>query len=108
MKYNPREIAENVNVSPRSPVKEFFVLLAGCLGILLLVYITLGFCVDVTARYIPHTIEQKLGVFFEQAYAVEVHNEQSQRLQDIFDGLVATLHKKDLTYQKEKSFFSDR
>ena len=45
MKFTPKEIEGNINVSSTSPIKEFFVLLGGVMAIVLGIYIVLGFAV---------------------------------------------------------------
>jgi len=63
MQYTPKEIKGNVNVSKKSPLKELFSLLSILLGTLIVVYILLGFLVDVIVPHLPDSIEQNLGSF---------------------------------------------
>jgi hypothetical protein len=47
MKFTPRQVETNVNVTPTHPLKELAVLLGGLVGIIVAVYILLGLLVDV-------------------------------------------------------------
>ncbi|MCP4694695.1 MAG: M48 family metallopeptidase [Desulfobacterales bacterium] len=60
MKYTPRTIEENVNVSKGSPLKEFFVLSSGLLVIVLGTYLLLGLVVDWIAPWISPETERRL------------------------------------------------
>ncbi|MGA1826185.1 MAG: hypothetical protein ACMUIP_16135 [bacterium] len=61
MHYTAKELEGNVNISKISPAKEFFFLLGALLGILLSIYILLGFAVDIIAPKVPPEIEERLG-----------------------------------------------
>ena len=63
MKYTPREQKTNVNVTPTSPLREFFVLTAGLLAIIVGVYFLLGFAVDLLVPRISPELERKLWPF---------------------------------------------
>jgi Zn-dependent protease with chaperone function len=64
MKYTPRQPGSNVNVTPTSPLREFFLLTAGLLGIVMLIYIVLGLAVDLIAPRISTNLENKMGGLF--------------------------------------------
>jgi predicted Zn-dependent protease len=51
---------DNVNISKVSPIKELFVLLGGLLGILVVIYIALGFLVNAMVDRMPEKIENLL------------------------------------------------
>ena len=53
MKYIPRQPQSNVNVTPTSPLKDFFVLAGGLLGIVVVIYLLLGLAVDVVQSVSP-------------------------------------------------------
>ncbi len=88
MKYTPKELHENVNVSHISPVKELFLLLGGLLGILILVYIVLGFTVDIAVRRMPPEVEQYFGAWFSGAFAEQEPSEAEEYVQQLLDALV--------------------
>jgi Zn-dependent protease with chaperone function len=64
MKYTPREPESNVNVTPTSPLREFFLLTAGLLGILVIIYMVLGLAVDLIALRISTDLENRMGSLF--------------------------------------------
>ena len=66
MQFTPRQIdpETNVNVTPTHPVKELAILLGGLVGIIVVVYILLGFLVDVTVPRVSHETEKKLATLF--------------------------------------------
>jgi len=88
MKYTPKEIKGNVNVSSVSPVKDFFELLAKILGSLLLIYIILGFAVDYIAPRISVETEMKLGGLFSRKFEEKKKSNQEEYIQGILEKLV--------------------
>jgi Zn-dependent protease with chaperone function len=78
IEYTPKELEGNVNVSSISPVKDFFVLLAGLFGLILFIYILLGILVDIVAGYIPAKFENSLGNLYKASI---VHQKQSLEIQ---------------------------
>ena len=91
MKFIPKELRDNVNVSPRSPLKEFLLLLSFILGIIILVYIGLGFCLEFIVPRLPKEIEVHLG----RVYSNKIKEIQEKefieiklQLQKILDNLV--------------------
>ena len=88
MKYTPKELKGNVNVSHNSPVKEFFVLLSGILGLMLIVYIALGLAIDTAASRLPVEIEQRLGSLYSGLYDNIEESEAGKELQAMLDELV--------------------
>ena len=98
IEYTPKELEGNVNVSSISPVKDFFVLLAGLFGLILFIYILLGILVDIVAGYIPAKFENSLGNLYKASI---VHQKQSlfrQRRRLLLVNLIAhsVSHKKIL------------
>ncbi len=91
MKYTPRELHGNVNVSKNSPLKEFFILLGGVLGLLLLTYIALGFAVDLIVPRLPSGTEQRLSALFVDKFSQKKPTPVEQQLQQLLDSLVAVL-----------------
>ena len=88
MKFTPREIKGNVNVSPVSPVKDFFELVIKILGLLLAAYILLGLAVDYIAPRVSISTEQKIGRLFSAGFEKRERSPIEARLQLILDELV--------------------
>jgi Zn-dependent protease with chaperone function len=61
MKYSNPEIPEGINTSQRHPLKEFFLLTGGVIGIVAIVVLVLGLLADRLAHYIPFEVEQKVA-----------------------------------------------
>ncbi len=91
MKYTPKELHENVNVSPTSPLKEFFLLLGGVLGLLIVIYLVLGFAVDLVIPRLPPGIERHLADLYAQAFAHEEQTPAGRYLQELLEDLVKEL-----------------
>jgi len=64
MKYTPRHSGSNVNVTPNSPLREFFLLTAGLLGMIIVIYLVLGLAVDLIVPHISTDLENKMGGLF--------------------------------------------
>ena len=77
MKYTARLPKTNVNVSPTSPVKEFFVLAGGLLGIVVALYLLLGLAVGLIVPYVSTDLEKKMSVLFVGAF--DSNKEESKR-----------------------------
>jgi predicted Zn-dependent protease len=60
VEYSNPEIPEGINYSKEHPLKEFFLLTAGVLGLLFAVLLTLGLMADKLAVYIPFSAEQSM------------------------------------------------
>lgn len=88
MKYTAKELKGNVNVSRTSPIKEFFILMGGVLGIVILVYAALGFAVDFIVPGLSSEIEQNLGSLYSGIYVNTEKTGAGIRLQKILDELV--------------------
>jgi len=92
MEFTPKELEGNVNVSKSHPLKEFFSLLIGLFGIVLVVYIVLGLAVNLVVHKIPADVENKLGELFsnkfpQSAYAKQMFEEGEKYLQVMVDEL---------------------
>jgi len=99
VKYTPKEIKENVNVSRHSPIKELFILLGGVLGVVIVVYIALGFAVDLAVSKLPPEVEQSLGKLFSGLYENAEKTPAGIRLQQILDSLVKELPQEKIQYK---------
>jgi Zn-dependent protease with chaperone function len=99
VKYTPKELKENVNVSHTSPIKEFFLLLGGVLAFLVVIYVILGFCVDLIAPLLSEETERTLGRPFEKIYAGAEKNEDSQKLWVLLKGLEEVMPEKRMAFK---------
>ncbi len=61
MKYTNPQIPEGINTSKQHPLKEFFLLTAGVLGVIVIVVLLLGFFADKLAHYIPFEVELEIA-----------------------------------------------
>jgi len=64
MKYTPKRLKTNVNITPTSPLKELVVLVGGLLAIGVGIYVLMGFAVDLIAPRISPDLEKKLATPF--------------------------------------------
>ncbi|MFC1631986.1 M48 family metallopeptidase [Candidatus Omnitrophota bacterium] len=89
MRFTPKIIKENVNVSRSSPLRELFVLLTGILGVVLVVYIVLGQALDVLIARMPEKLEQAAGGVFAGVYRLqsEEPDPEQSKLQLLLDEL---------------------
>ena len=87
MKYIPKELKGNVNVPHTSPIKDFFLLSVGVLVFLIVIYVILGFCVDLIAPHLSAETERALERPFEKIYAGAETTEESQKLCQLLKGL---------------------
>ena len=79
MKYTPRQAEFNVNVTPTSPLREFFVLTAGLLGIVVAVYLLLGLAVDLIVPRLSMDLEQQMATPFIRSIEGKVGDSQQER-----------------------------
>jgi len=99
VKYTPKELKENVNVSHTSPIKEFFLLSGGVLTFLVVIYVILGFCVNLIAPLLSAETERTLGRPFEKIYAGAEKNEDSQKLWMLLKGLEEVMPEKKMPFK---------
>ena len=87
MKYTPRQPQSNVNVTPTSPLKDFFVLAGGLLGIVVVIYLLLGLAVDVIAPHISMDLENKMARLVGASFKMDRNDpsNRAQYLQSIVD-----------------------
>ncbi|MFC1495804.1 M48 family metallopeptidase [Candidatus Margulisiibacteriota bacterium] len=64
MKYVPKELTGNVNVSKQNPLKQLLNLAVSLFLIFASIYILLGFLVDFAVRNLPDDVEEKMGSIF--------------------------------------------
>lgn len=99
MRYTPRELKDNVNVSRISPIKEFFLLLGGTLAVLFVIYVALGFAVDLVVPHLPVEIEQSLGRFYSRIYENTEKTSAGIRLQQLLGDLLKELPEEERYYK---------
>ena len=99
MKYTPKELKGNVNVSRASPIKQFFTLLGGILVILLAVYVLLGLVVEITVARLPSEIEQRIAKLFSGIYEDAGETAGRRELQLLLDDIVKTGAREEERYR---------
>lgn len=100
MKFTPKPLREEVNISPENPLREFFLLAAGILGAFLLVYVVLGFSLDFAIARIDPDLENRLGTLFLPALVEEKGDSSAERrLQMLLDTLMAEMEIVDRNYR---------
>lgn len=87
MKYTPKELEDNVNISPTSLIREFFFLIGSVLTITLIVYVALGFAVDLIVPRLSPELEQRLGSIYGSIYTGTEEAGAEKRLQQVLDSL---------------------
>jgi predicted Zn-dependent protease len=100
VKFTPKPLREEVNISPENPLREFFLLAGGILGVFLLVYVVLGFSLDFAIARIGPDLENRLGAIFLPALVEEESDTPAgRRLQMLLDTLVAEMEVVDRNYR---------
>lgn len=99
MKYSPRKLKKNVNISHTSPVKDFFLLVSGISCVIIIVYLALGLLVNIAVARLPVKVEESLGIFFKQFYKNAKNDEESGKLQELLDKLAAGFPEKDRAFR---------
>ena len=88
MKYTPRQPESNVNVTPTSPLREFFLLTAGLLGVVILIYIVLGLAVNLIVPRISTNLENKMGrLFIRSIEAKDTDSERGSYVRSLMEDL---------------------
>lgn len=88
MKFTPRELKGNVNISPVAPVKDFLELVIKIVGLLLAAYVLLGFAVDFIAPRVSANTELRLGRLFSASLEKGEPAECEAQLQRVLERLV--------------------
>jgi predicted Zn-dependent protease len=90
MKYTPRQAESNVNVTPTSPLREFFVLTGSLLGIVVVLYLLLGLAVDLIVPHVSLDIEKKMATPFIRSIDAKRGDSQQERfIQALIEDLQA-------------------
>lgn len=88
MKYSNPKIPEGINARRKHPLREFVVLTAGILTLLVVVVFAFGWLAQWAAPYVPFSYEKKLSQpFFDEARL----DASNQRIQDWLQGLADQL-----------------
>ena len=86
MKYTPRHPESNVNVSSSSPIKEFFLLTAGLLVLVLGGYVLLGLLVDIIVPHVSIDTEKKMAsLLIQSIHMGKADSEQELYVQSLID-----------------------
>ena len=105
MKFTPKYIDENVNVSKTHPLAELAWLVGGMLLLALVFYLILGVTADLAVAKIPIKAEVWLGEYFVDSFEANEDEALRRRLQTLLDNLPADspLHKYSFTVQLVKN-----
>jgi Zn-dependent protease with chaperone function len=100
MKFTARRLREEVNVSREHPLKELCILAGGILGGFLLLYLLLGFALELVVPRIDPALEEYLGklmlpVLVEEGEAPRVQ----EKLQGLLDDIASIKGEPDRDYR---------
>lgn len=100
MKFTARRLREEVNVSREHPLKELFILGVGILGGFLLLYLLLGFALELVVPHIDPAMEKHLGklmlpVLLQEGEPTGVQ----EKLQGLLDDIVSIKGEPDRDYR---------
>jgi predicted Zn-dependent protease len=87
VKFTPKNIAENVNVSKTHPLAEFGWLLGGLLLLVLILYLLLGVATDIAVTKIPVSAEVWLGEHFVDRMDAREKEPLQRLIQPLLDNL---------------------
>ena len=105
MKFVPKEIKENVNISKVPVWKEFLKLVIEILGAFLLIYIVLGLVLDYLAPRLSPEMERRISRIFAARFEDRKYPKTEEQIQGILNELVknASLPRFDYTAHIEDS-----
>ena len=90
MKYTARQPKSNVNVTPTSPLREFFVLTGVLVCIVVGIYLLLGLAVDLILPRISIDLEKNMATLFIQSIdAKDANSEREDFVQSVIENLQA-------------------
>ena len=90
MKYTARQPKSNVNVTPTSPLREFFVLTGVLVCIVVGIYLLLGLAVDLILPRISIDLEKNMATLFIQSIdAKDANSEREDFVQSVIETLQA-------------------
>lgn len=99
IKFTPKEIDDNVNISKTSLIKDFFVLLGGFLGILIIIYIVLGLAVGLVVTRLPKGLENRIGTFLTTKLEQSERTEIETNIQYLLDDIITTYPENEFHYK---------
>lgn len=85
MKYSPQILTENVNISKRTPIKDFLILLSGISGFLILSYILLGYITDQFILKVPISVENRISKLISDNIKIDINNKYQAKIDKIFN-----------------------
>ncbi len=94
MKYTPVQPPEGINVTDEHPLKSFFILTAGTIGVIVIIVLALGLAADHLVKYIPIKYEQNLfnkDSVYLMPFAID-ESEQGIQTRQYVQNLVDQLH----------------
>jgi len=94
VKYTPAQPPEGINVTAEHPLKSFFILTFGTLGLILIIVAILGLAADYLVGFIPVEYEQSLfneNKIYLMPFA-EDENTDASLVQNYLDKLIQQLH----------------
>lgn len=89
MKYSPKILRSNPNVSDKSPIGEFLKDLAGIALALFLIYVFLGFLVGILAQRMPLGFELALGEAFSSSFSQMEQDEKAADVRELLEKLAS-------------------
>ena len=88
MKFIPRQPSDNVNVTRTSAIREFLILAGGLLIIVLILYLILGFAIEMLIPHLSPRLEQAMAVnLLPRMVGRETDEAKSRKLQPLLDRL---------------------
>lgn len=88
MKYTAKTPETNVNITPTSPLLDFFVLLFGVVAIIVGIYFFLGLAVDFFVPRLSMNLEQKMaGPFLHTMAGADHSSRKAQSVQKLLNAL---------------------
>ena len=106
MKYIPVQPPEGINVTDEHPLKSFFILTLGTIGVVIAIVVILGIAADYLVKYVPVEYEQDLfgsDNLYIMPFAVD-ESDQGKQCQQYVQTLVDGLHAKVGEDYKEHKF----
>ena len=106
MKYIPVQPPEGINVTDEHPLKSFFILTLGTIGVIIAIVVILGIAADYLVKYVPIEYEQDLfdsDNLYIMPFAVD-ESDQGKQCQQYVQTLVDGLHAKVGEDYKEHKF----
>ncbi len=105
MKFTPKYIDQNVNVSKTHPLVEMAWLIGGLLVLVVVLYLILGFTAELAVTKIPIRAELQLGEYFADNFDSVDNPALQQRLQQLLETLPteSPLHQYDFIVQLVES-----